>query len=157
MFMRLFSPLFLLFFLTQACATVEKKHVQVIPEQQPAVSNVLKQNVQERVLKRKVAIARFSNETKYGQGFFHDENQDRDMRVVSRDNLCRKAERLRVGQPFRVSPFTTARAARGPGSLRSYSLRARSFAWEGIGTVSGAGNAWGLGACVLTGNFSCSP
>ncbi|MFC1858065.1 curli production assembly protein CsgG, partial [Thermodesulfobacteriota bacterium] len=28
-------------------------------------------------LKRKVAIARFSNETRYGQSFFLDENNDR--------------------------------------------------------------------------------
>lgn len=77
MFRRLFLLLFLLFFLTQGCATVDKKHVQVIPGQPPAISQVLKQNPAERVLKRKVAIARFSNETKYGQGFFHDENQDR--------------------------------------------------------------------------------
>jgi hypothetical protein len=31
----------------------------------------------EPVLKRKVAIARFSNETKYGQGWFYDKNEDR--------------------------------------------------------------------------------
>jgi curli biogenesis system outer membrane secretion channel CsgG len=41
------------------------------------VSKTLNNTSSKRFLKRKVAIARFSNETKYGQGFFFDENNDR--------------------------------------------------------------------------------
>jgi len=39
------------------------------------VQDVVVQN-EERVLKRKVAIARFSNETKYAKGIFYDKNND---------------------------------------------------------------------------------
>jgi len=59
----------------QACATVKPPEVRQVPQTTPQVSQSLKQP--ERSLKRKVAIARFSNETKYGQGFFYDENNDR--------------------------------------------------------------------------------
>lgn len=61
--------------LIQACASVKPPEVKKIPESTPQVSQSLKPA--ERTLKRKVAIARFSNETKYGQGFFYDENNDR--------------------------------------------------------------------------------
>lgn len=39
------------------------------------VQDVVVQN-EERVLKRKVAIARFSNETQYAKGIFYDKNND---------------------------------------------------------------------------------
>lgn len=62
-----------------ACATVKKpeKIESTAPKQvvSPAVEAEKKQ--QYKGLKRKVAIARFSNETKYGQSFFIDENNDR--------------------------------------------------------------------------------
>jgi len=70
----IFSLGFLL--LCMSCATVEKSTVEVIPNKQPQVSKVLTDSAQERTLKRKVAIARFSNETKYGQSIFLDKNQD---------------------------------------------------------------------------------
>ena len=60
------------------CATVKQADVQSI-DPRPQVSKVL-ESPQQRVLKRKVAIARFSNETKYGQSFLIntiDENKDR--------------------------------------------------------------------------------
>ena len=57
------------------CATVKPPETKVVPTQTPQVSNSIAN--QERSLKRKVAIARFSNETKYGQGFFYDKNDDR--------------------------------------------------------------------------------
>lgn len=57
------------------CATVQVPEVQTVPSPKPDVSKTL--GKQERSLKRKVAIARFSNETKYGQGFFYDKNEDR--------------------------------------------------------------------------------
>lgn len=59
----------------QGCATVKPPEVKKVPDTTPQVSSSIAQP--ERSLKRKVAIARFSNETRYGQGFFYDENNDR--------------------------------------------------------------------------------
>lgn len=61
-----------------SCATVPSDSVRS-PDQQPVVSQTLQQKdlVSPTGLKRKVAIARFTNETKYGQSFFVDENNDR--------------------------------------------------------------------------------
>ncbi len=63
-----------------SCATIDKTETKKIQEQ-PAVSKTVKHAIEERShkigLKRKVAIARFSNETKYGQSFFVDKNDDR--------------------------------------------------------------------------------
>jgi len=52
--------------------------VKVAPIEEPQISKSLIQSETTRTLKRKVAIARFSNETKYGKGFFtqYDENND---------------------------------------------------------------------------------
>jgi curli biogenesis system outer membrane secretion channel CsgG len=66
----LFSLLFI------SCASVRPPVTEKVQEDKPEVSPTLS-NKQERSLKRKVAIARFSNETKYGQGFFYDANDDR--------------------------------------------------------------------------------
>lgn len=66
-----------LLFICQACATLEKPEIQPVAEVKPQVSKVLEETSQKTFLKRKVAIARFSNETKYGQGFFTDEAGDR--------------------------------------------------------------------------------
>ncbi len=52
------------------------KDVKPIPEDTPKISKSLQQEKQ-RFLKRKVAIARFSNETNYGKGFFYDGKNDR--------------------------------------------------------------------------------
>lgn len=62
--------------LLQACATVQKYDVEVVDDKKPQISKVLTEEAPKRFLKRKVAIARFSNETKYGQSFFLDENTD---------------------------------------------------------------------------------
>ena len=43
----------------------------------PDISPVLQQQLDSRTLKRKVAIARFSNETKYGNNFLQDGYGDR--------------------------------------------------------------------------------
>ncbi len=63
-----------------SCATVDKPEVKVIDEK-PKISKTIqheKANIGKRKgLKRKVAIARFTNETKYGQSFFIDQNNDR--------------------------------------------------------------------------------
>ena len=70
-------PCLILMFLS-SCATIEKPEVRKVQEK-PKVSETIKQqeSVTKSGLKRKVAIARFSNETKYGQSFFMDENNDR--------------------------------------------------------------------------------
>ena len=67
--------LVLFVFLLSSCATVQKSEVQVA-DTTPVVSKTLVASHQ-RGLKRKVAIARFTNETKYGQSFFIDRNNDR--------------------------------------------------------------------------------
>jgi curli biogenesis system outer membrane secretion channel CsgG len=61
--------------LLQSCGTVKPPETRVISQPVPQVSKSIETS--ERSLKRKVAIARFSNETKYGQGFFYDQNDDR--------------------------------------------------------------------------------
>ena len=57
-------------FLFGGCSA-HREMVQV----QPQVQNT-PQEQQEQVLKRKVAIARFSNETQYGKGIFYDKEND---------------------------------------------------------------------------------
>jgi curli biogenesis system outer membrane secretion channel CsgG len=69
------SPLFL-GFLFISCATVKTIQTTPAPNQTPEISKTISEK-QEKTLKRKVAIARFSNETKYGQGFFYDAKDDR--------------------------------------------------------------------------------
>ncbi|MCB2183109.1 MAG: CsgG/HfaB family protein [Desulfobulbaceae bacterium] len=63
-----------------SCATVDKAEVKPIAEK-PQISQTVqhdKINIgKKKGLKRKVAIARFTNETKYGQSFFIDNNNDR--------------------------------------------------------------------------------
>ena len=59
------------------CATVHKDEVQPV-DQKPVISKTITEAQSAfKGLKRKVAIARFSNETKYGQSFFLDANNDR--------------------------------------------------------------------------------
>lgn len=84
---KLTKSLFLLgfFLICFGCATIdERKVVQTLPAspnpsaqspQQPGGLGKKESSV--RVLKRKVAIARFTNETKYGAGLFTDKNYDR--------------------------------------------------------------------------------
>ena len=61
-----------------SCATIEKPEVMKIKEE-PKISRTIQQTNlgHKKGLKRKVAIARFTNETKYGQSFFIDKNNDR--------------------------------------------------------------------------------
>lgn len=61
-----------------ACATMPQDRVQSI-DTRPVVSKTLEPRPIDapKGLKRKVAIARFTNETKYGQSFFIDKEQDR--------------------------------------------------------------------------------
>lgn len=76
-FLKLF--LYCLVFVFTACATIEKPEVKTVEEKTPQVSKSIKQKseVNKTGLKRKVAIARFSNETRYGQSFFIDKDNDR--------------------------------------------------------------------------------
>lgn len=62
--------------LLASCSTVRPPTTSALPGATPQVSTTVEGKL-ERSLKRKVAIARFSNETKYGQGFFYDQNDDR--------------------------------------------------------------------------------
>lgn len=57
------------------CATVTDEKVTVVKNNTPQISPTI-QNSFERGLKRKVAIARFSNETKHGGSFLRNENED---------------------------------------------------------------------------------
>lgn len=64
--------------LLTGCATMDKLDVQQVPPAKPQVSKtIIAEQTTKRYLKRKVAVARFSNETVYGQGFWVDENKDR--------------------------------------------------------------------------------
>lgn len=66
------------FMFLQGCATVQKADIQQVPMEKPQISKTkVAEQTGKRYLKRKVAIARFSNETVYGQGFWVDENKDR--------------------------------------------------------------------------------
>jgi curli biogenesis system outer membrane secretion channel CsgG len=60
------------------CATVTKPQIEKVPTRQPVVSKAIEvqKNSPYQGLKRKVAIGRFTNETKYGQSFFLDNNND---------------------------------------------------------------------------------
>lgn len=63
-----------------SCATVDKAEVKSVAEK-PQISQTVQHDKamigEKKGLKRKVAIARFTNETKYGQSFFIDKNNDR--------------------------------------------------------------------------------
>jgi curli biogenesis system outer membrane secretion channel CsgG len=66
-----------IFLLLHGCATMEKPEVKAI-DLAPQISKTSQPTLSGKTgLKRKVAIARFSNETRYGQSFFLDQNQDR--------------------------------------------------------------------------------
>jgi len=65
-------------FTLSSCATVHKDTIEPI-DSSPAVSPTIQQEETsiKTGLKRKVAIARFTNETRYGQSFFLNESDDR--------------------------------------------------------------------------------
>ena len=72
----LLSAIALVFF--HGCATVDQPTVTKIPAAAPTVSPTIaeKNAGATRSLKRKVAIARFTNETQYGRSFLVDSNND---------------------------------------------------------------------------------
>ena len=63
-----------------SCATVEKPEIEKV-KSKPVASKTVQHEKEhpqlKKGLKRKVAIARFSNESRYGQSFFVDKNNDR--------------------------------------------------------------------------------
>lgn len=65
------------FFLLTACATIQEPEIRPI-DKTPHISKTLtpKDSETKKGLKRKIAIARFTNETKYGQSFFINEQKD---------------------------------------------------------------------------------
>jgi curli biogenesis system outer membrane secretion channel CsgG len=66
------------FFFLTACATIDKPEIRPV-DTLPQVSKTQIQQGTEikKGLKRKIAVARFTNETKYGQSFFLDDQKDR--------------------------------------------------------------------------------
>lgn len=75
-----FSVWFSTALLLTCCATVEHPEIKTV-ENKPKISKTIQHSQStlhsKKGLKRKVAIARFTNETKYGQSFFIDKNNDR--------------------------------------------------------------------------------
>jgi curli biogenesis system outer membrane secretion channel CsgG len=69
----LIAPITLLF---TNCSTVKPPTTSTVPQDTVSISKTISEK-QERSLKRKVAIARFSNETNYGKGIFSDLKEDR--------------------------------------------------------------------------------
>ena len=65
-------------FLLSSCATMTKPDVETV-KQSPKISRTIAsaQPDAKKGLKRKVAIARFTNETRYGQSFFIDKDDNR--------------------------------------------------------------------------------
>ena len=74
-FYKILGLSLLIIFFT-SCATMDKTEVKKIKEK-PDISKTISKKMDKNGLKRKVAIARFSNETSYGQSFFIDENNDK--------------------------------------------------------------------------------
>ncbi|MBM4176840.1 MAG: curli production assembly protein CsgG [Ignavibacteria bacterium] len=66
----------LIAFILLSCSSVKPPITSTLTENEPQISKTNDSKFEKR-LKRKVAIARFTNETKYGQGFFYDKNEDR--------------------------------------------------------------------------------
>jgi curli biogenesis system outer membrane secretion channel CsgG len=72
---RYLAVIVIVLFITD-CTTVKPPIIEDVSNTKQIVSKTILEQP-ERSLKRKVAIARFSNETKYGQGFFDKGNEDR--------------------------------------------------------------------------------
>ena len=87
-------------FLCSSCATVKKTEVEELPAKQPQVSKVLQEEAPKRFLKRKVAIARFTNETKYGQTFLFDKNFNRDEDRIGKQAMDILSARLAATDKF---------------------------------------------------------
>lgn len=73
--MKINFLLIIVAFSLAGCATVTDEKVTVLKSNKPQISQTL-QNAPERSLKRKVAISRFSNETKHGASFLRNDSED---------------------------------------------------------------------------------
>lgn len=73
--MRVITVLLLSAFLL-GCATTHAPEIVPLKTEAPQISKTLTQEAKTRTLKRKVAVARFTNETNYGKGLFVDQNLD---------------------------------------------------------------------------------
>jgi curli biogenesis system outer membrane secretion channel CsgG len=66
--------LLIVFMLTLGCSTYQEV---VVPDEEVIIKTELAQTKEQaKVLKRKVAIARFTNESKYAKGYFYDKDND---------------------------------------------------------------------------------
>lgn len=79
MYRKIFSTLVVGTVLFSGCATMKKTEIHETPsDSTPEISKTLQIKKDEPTgLKRKVAIGRFTNETRYGQSFFIDKNNDK--------------------------------------------------------------------------------
>ena len=82
-----------------SCATIKKPEVEQLPAKQPQISKVLEEEAPKRFLKRKVAIARFTNETKYAQTFFL-ENFDKEGDRIGKQAMDILSARLAATDKF---------------------------------------------------------
>ena len=66
------------FFSLSACATIDKPEVVAVDTTPQVSATVVAKSLESKKgLKRKVAVGRFTNETKYGQSFFVDDQKDK--------------------------------------------------------------------------------
>jgi curli biogenesis system outer membrane secretion channel CsgG len=73
-----FRFLFIIIFFFTACATIDKPEVRPVDATPQVSKTQIKQSTEiKRGLKRKIAVGRFTNESKYGQSFFIDDQKDR--------------------------------------------------------------------------------
>lgn len=63
--------------LLSSCATMQKTKTHETPQQKNVSKTITAQENKQIGLKRKVAIGRFTNETRYGQSFFLDKDNDK--------------------------------------------------------------------------------
>ena len=77
------------------CATVTKQTIVHVEENKPVVSKTIEYQPK-HVIKRKVAIGRFTNETNYGKGFFDKSNEN----TIGRQAMDILSARLAASQKF---------------------------------------------------------
>ena len=127
------------------CSTVTKETVNTTPQDQPQVSATL-QKPEFKGLKRKVAIARFSNETSAGASFLLDKNNDRIGKQAS-DIL---AARLVETQKFIMLERQDLVKLKDEAALQGTELKSVGADYLIIGSVS----EYGREAISETGIFS---
>ena len=81
----------------QSCATLPKSEIET-PDKKLQIAKP--EITPARFLKRKVAIARFSNETKYAQSFFADSNKDSNRDSIGKQAMDILAAKLAATEKF---------------------------------------------------------